>query len=252
MTPIDPKSGQTNQYECTRLYRCKYRQESVTMKKFAVLTLILALSLCLCFATAENEGTTVYVTISDGDLEVVRYAVTLSDIDGDEKLTINDALYLAHEAAFEGGAEAGYATAETQYGLSLSKLWGIENGGSYGYYVNNVGAYSPADELKDGDELVAFVYTDLATWSDSFCYFDKTETEAGEVTLKLSMVGWDANFMPVEMPVAGATITIDGEATEYVTGEDGTVTFTVADTATLISASSETLTLVPPVCVVIK
>ncbi|MBQ9408806.1 MAG: hypothetical protein IJU28_05385 [Clostridia bacterium] len=222
------------------------------MKKFAVLTLILALSLCLCFATAENEGTTVYVTISDGDLEVVRYAVTLSDTDGDEKLTINDALYLAHEAAFEGGAEAGYATAETQYGLSLSKLWGIENGGSYGYYVNNVGAYSPADELKDGDELVAFVYTDLATWSDSFCYFDKTETEAGEVTLKLSMVGWDANFMPVELPVAGATITIDGEATEYVTGEDGTVTFTVADTATLISASSETLTLVPPVCVVIK
>lgn len=221
------------------------------MKKITVLTLALALIMCLCAAYGENTAATVYVTISDGDLELIRYAVTLSDIDGDEKLTINDALYLAHEAAFEGGAEAGYANADTQYGLSLSKLWGIENGGSYGYYVNNGMAYSLVDELSDGDELVAYAYTDLIGWSDAYCYFDKSQTEAGEVTLKLCMIGWDENYMPVEQPVAGATIVIDGEATEYVTGEDGTVTFTVPADAKIISAVSESLTLVPPVCEII-
>ncbi len=222
------------------------------MKKTTVLALILTLVFCLTAATAEEAPATVYVTISDGKLDLVRYEVALSDTDGDEKLTINDALYLAHEAAYEGGAEAGYANAETQYGLSLAKLWGVENGGSYGYYVNNVGAFSLADELHDGDNLVAYAYSDLVAWSDAYCYFDKTETAAGEVTLTLYMVGFDANWMPVELPVAGAVITVDGENTEFVTGEDGTVTFTVSSDASLISAASDTLTLVPPVCVVIK
>ena len=222
------------------------------MKKTAVLMLVLALMMCLTAAFAEKEGTTVYVTISDGTLELVEYEVDMSDIDGDGKLTVNDALYLAHEAVFEGGAEAGYANAETQYGLSLMKLWGIENGGSYGYYVNNQSAFSLVDELQDGDRLVAFVYTDLAAWSDAYCYFDKAETEAGEVTLTLYMIGYDANWMPVELPVAGAVITVDGARTEYVTGEDGSVTLTVSSDAVLISAVSDTLTLVPPVCTVIQ
>ena len=222
------------------------------MKKICVLFLTLALLLSLTAAFAEEGEKTVYVTISDGELELVSYAVTLSDIDDDEKLTINDALYLAHEAAFEGGAEAGYGSADTEWGLSLSKLWGIENGGSYGYYVNNVGAFSLTDELNDGDVLTAFVYTDLVTWSDAYTYFDKYEVEEGEVTLTLYMIGWDENWMPVEVPVAGATIVIDGEATEYVTGEDGTVTFTLPAGAEFISAQSDAFVLVPPVCVVVK
>ena len=220
------------------------------MKKATILTLVLALILCLTSAFAEADAKTVYVTISDGTLELARVEVTLSDIDSDEKLTINDALYLAHELYYDGGAEAGYASAETQWGLSMAKLWGVENGGSYGYYVNNLSAYSLTDELNDGDSLVAYAYTDLIGWSDAYCYFDKAETEAGEVTLTLTMIGWDANFAPVEMPVAGATITIDGKSTEYVTGEDGSVVLTVNEGASLISAVSDTLTLVPPVCVV--
>ena len=41
--------------------------------------------------------------------------VELTDVDEDGALTIADALYLAHEAAFEGGAEAGFADAMGEY-----------------------------------------------------------------------------------------------------------------------------------------
>ena len=51
--------------------------------------------------------------------------ITVADNDGDGALTINDALYAAHEKAFTGGAAAGYASVQSDWGLSLSKLWGI-------------------------------------------------------------------------------------------------------------------------------
>ncbi len=222
------------------------------MKKFIVLCFALMLALCACAALAEEGEKKVYVTIDCGEPMMIRYEVTLSDIDGAEKLTTNDALFLAHEAGFEGGAQSGYASGETQYGLSLLKLWGVENGGSYGYYVNNTMALNLTDELNDGDSLVAYVYTDLVNWSDTYCFFDRYETEPGEVTLTLTMIGFDANFAPIELPVEGATICIDGVPTEYVTGEDGSVTFTVTEDMNLITAASETINLVPPVCEVIK
>ena len=114
----------------------------------------------------------------DGKLVLVLEKIDLSDADGDGTITINDALYLAHEAEFEGGAAAGYASEQSDYGLSLTKLWGCENGGSYGYYVNDASAMSLADPVKDGDRINAFVYTDLKTWSDKYCYFDKASVTA--------------------------------------------------------------------------
>ena len=130
------------------------------MKKIMVIMLALCMLLSAAVAEESEAGVLVYVTIAAGDLVMAQAPVELSDTDGDGMLTINDALYLAHEEFYEGGAEAGYATAETQWGLSLAKLWGVENGGSYGYYVNNVSANSMADELHDGDHLNAFAYTD--------------------------------------------------------------------------------------------
>ncbi len=224
------------------------------MKKLFLLTLaLICLSVCALGVIAEDNGTiTVYVTISDGEIQLARAEIALSDTDGDGQLTISDALYLAHEAAFDGGAEAGYDAFDGDWGLSLGKLWGIENGGSYGYYVNDIGAYSLTDPLGDGDYVSAFVYTDTVTWTDAYCYFDKNFVEAkpgDEVSLTLMMVSFDENWVPVAVPVAGAVILLDGEASEYVTGEDGSVTFTLGD-ETLISAQSDSLTLVPPVCVV--
>lgn len=49
-----------------------------------------------------------------------------------------------------------------------NKLWGTENGGSYGYYVNNVSTWSLTDPVDEGDYVNAFVYTDLTTWFDTY------------------------------------------------------------------------------------
>lgn len=209
----------------------------------------------VCLATVSSKETAnVYVTISDkdGKLALVQEKITVSDVDKDGYLTINDALYNAHEAKYEGGATAGYASSSGSYGLSLNKLWGTANGGSYGYYVNNASAWSLADVVKEGDYINAFVYTDLTAWSDTYCYFDAytTASTAGkEVTLTLSMYQYDADWNKVAVPVEGATITIDGEKTEVKTDKEGKATITISTEGTyLISAVSDKLTLVPPVC----
>jgi len=212
-------------------------------------------------AATGTTDTTVLVTIADanGALALVQAEVTVTDIDADGALTVNDALYCAHELYYEGGAAAGYAAAQSEYGLSLAKLWGTENGGSYGYYVNNAAAWSLVDPVADGDYVDAFVYTDLTAWSDAYCYFDVKEVRydgAPEQELKdeltLSMAGFDADWNPVTLPVAGATITVNGEKTAFVTDENGQVTISLPGLESgkyVISAVSDTQTLVPPACV---
>ncbi len=220
------------------------------MKK--ALSLILAALLCaLTLPACGEKGSenAVYVTVANGDLLLTYDAVELSDSDGDGTLTVNDALYLAHEENFEGGAASGYASESTDYGLSLAKLWGIDNGGSFGYIVNNASAMSLTDPVKAGDHVVAFAYTDLTAWSDTYSFFDVTEVSAGDITLTLTQNGYDEAWNAITLPVEGAIITVDGVATEYVTDAEGKVTLN-AKKGAVISAVSESLTLVPPVCVV--
>ena len=112
------------------------------------LTLITALSLLLALltigASAEQNATsvqetmsTVYVTIAvKGELVATQVPVILEDYDNDGAHTVNDALYGLHEKSYEGGAAAGYASYQSDYGLSMSKLWGDESG-AFGYYLNN-------------------------------------------------------------------------------------------------------------------
>ena len=219
-----------------------------------ILSALLALSAVSFTACgSDDSGDDVYVTVTNGSIVLAYDDIDLRDADGDNALTVNDALYLAHEENFKGGAAAGYASEMTDYGLSLTKLWGIDNGGAYGYTVNNVGAMSLADTVKPGDHIVAYVYTDLTAWSDTFCYFDKQYVDVeknGEFTfeLTLSANGYDESFAPITTPVEGAVITINGIATEYVTDSNGKVTVTITDDC-VISAASETMTLVPPICV---
>lgn len=202
------------------------------------------------------DSADVYVTIADaaGKLALTQEKITVTDTDGDGALTINDALYLAHEAKYDGGAAAGFATAESTYGLSLAKLWGTENGGSYGYYVNHSAAMGMTDPITDGDYLDAFVYTDTTGWSDAYTWFNvrTASAQAGEeLELQLTYAGFTPEWVPVELPVSGAVITIDGVETAFVTDADGKVTVTL-DTPgeKVISAKSASQTLVPPALLV--
>lgn len=217
------------------------------MKKLISVFLAM-LMLCSC-VLAES----VYVTIVDenGDIAVACKDYDVTDADGDGVVSINDALLTAHETDYEGGAEAGYTAAATDYGMSLKQLWGGAVGDSYGYYVNNASAYSLLDAVQDGDYVAAYAYTDLETWSDTYCFFDCTAIEAdGAFELVLTAQTYDASWNPVYVPVAGAMITANGEDTGIVTDAEGKAVISLSEADEyLISAYSAEMTLVPPVCI---
>ncbi|MBQ9116438.1 MAG: hypothetical protein IJY04_05395 [Clostridia bacterium] len=231
------------------------------MKKIITFIIILALTASLIpYAAFADQSAAlsadVYVNIINGTPALAMEKITVTDTDGDEKLTISDALYCAHEAKFDGGAAAGYATEVTQWGLSMTKLWGVANGGSYGYYLNNASAWSLYDEVKASDTVTAFIYTDTVGFSDTYSYFDKSVANVshseGSIELTLSYVsGYDANYAPVISPLSDAAITVDGKTTEYKTDAAGKVTVSLSEPgAHVLSATSDTVKLVAPVCVV--
>ncbi len=224
--------------------------------KRIISTLLVALMLLSCgsfMASAEESlSAELYVTIADkGNLTVTQKKVTVTDIDNDGALTINDALYAAHEAEFDGGAQAGYASAETAYGLSITKLWG-DTSGNYGYCVNNASAFSLADPVKNGDYVYAYVYSDGIGFSDAYSFFNSNTVSAkagDEIELTLSMASYDANWNPVTLPVSGAVITINGKETDITTNAEGKAIISLEEAGNyLIGAVSEDLVLVPPVC----
>lgn len=222
------------------------------MKK--VLSIVLALLMLLAMipaSLAQETAPVVYVTIADQGLKLVQRPIVLHDTDNDGVLTIADALYLAHEEGYEGGAAAGFATQMGDYGLSITRLWGVENGGAYGYYVNNQMSMGLTDTLNAGDYVTAYVYTDTTGCSDTYTYFDVNTAEPGEITLTLSAVGFDpVSYAPVSTPVAGASITVNGNAVDVVTDENGEASVSVK-AGDVVSATSEKLVIVPPCCVII-
>ena len=111
-----------------------------------------------------------------------------------------------------------------------------------------------ADPVSEGNSIYAFVYTDTTGFSDAYSWFDKNNSESkqgDELELTLSRAAFDAAWNPITLPVEGAAITINGNATEFKTDANGKVTVKLDNAGrNLISAKSDTLKLVPPVCVV--
>ncbi len=240
------------------------------MKKLIAVSLaaVMALSFAACGSKSGEAGSTsaasassaaavdenaVFVTISSaGEIVAAAEPVVPEDKNGDGAITVSDVLICTHDLFYEGGSEAGYAEIESQYGPAISKLWGVENGGSYGYYINNVAGYSLADPVKAGDYFVAYSFADLTNWTDNYSYFDQFRVEnSGSVTLTLNRAGFDEEWNPIIVPVEGAVITVDGTPTEVKTDADGKATITLESGAKCISAEApEGFTLVPPVCIV--
>lgn len=226
------------------------------MKKMFSLLLALSLLFSLsAFAETASSGVHVFVSITDdiGALKLAAEPVFVTDQDGDGTLTLHDALLCAHIAHHKNGAE-GYIAVATEYGMSLVRLWGIENGGSFGYYLNDASAWSLLDPVAEGDHVKAYAFTDLAAWSDTYCYFDALTLDAqreSSITLTLSAAAFDAAYNPITLPVEGAVITVNGETTEIKTDAEGKAVITLTESGKhVISAISETQTLVAPVCVI--
>ena len=221
----------------------------------AALTITTAFPACNVFAddvvTDVVEAKDVYVTIvnagqicydkDENPITVKKYNV--SDKNSNGAIDIDDAFITVHE---EAGFSDGYATIESVWGKAVAKLWGIENGGAYGYYVNNVSAMGISDTLEDGDYLSAFVYKDITSYSDRYTYFDKENVELKHdnttLDLTLSKVEFNEYYNPVEVPVNDATITtLEDETITATPDENGKVslTFEAGKTYTVVARNDE-------------
>lgn len=226
------------------------------MKKLTSLTLALCLLLSL-FAFAVNAANTINVCVTivnkAGTLVVAAETVEVRDVDNDGLYTVHDTLTCAHEQYY-GSADGYEAEASAVYdGLSLVKLWGETNDYSFGYYCNDASCWSLLDEVKAGDRLTAFAYRDTKAWSDAytFCVPNEAAVKTGEalkLTVKKLQYEYDAqyNMTLVELPVAGATVTVDGKATNFVTDENGEAEICVLRPgAHVVSVTSDQEILVP-------
>lgn len=225
------------------------------MKRKLILSvaIIAAILLFTCLGVAASgESAVVYVTIANGELLVAGEPVSVTDEDGDGTLTINDALIAAHKQLYSGGVE-GYKTASTDLGMYIERLWGIENGGSYGYYLNDAMVMGLTTPIQSGYRVTAYAYTDAAGFSDVYTFFNEPQYNAksGEKhVLLLNAIVFDENFNPVSKPLAGAAITVDGKPTEFKTDANGYVEIGISDAGRhVISAVSDTTRIVPPVCI---
>ena len=217
----------------------------------------------------------VWMTVSnEGTLALARASVTVRDLDADGTLTFDEALKAAHEAYCPGGYE-GVWYSDAEYGdyYAVNRLWNVENGGAYMFYVNDVlGASVEAQPVAAGDDLAVAVMKDTVYYSDIYSYFTaKTvSAEAGEeieFTLKadsynsgtlagagLTAGTWsDGAFTPLEGKVTDAEgrvrLSFDEPGT-YVVSAAGTLTDEV--TVDWVTGETKTLdcTVTAPVCVV--
>jgi len=155
---------------------------------------------------------------------------------------------------YNGGSESGFMVEETEFGPSIAKLWGSENGYFYGYYVNNTKADGLLDCLCSGDSLYAFGFADLINWSDVYSYID------GEVVFaedgsdiykgKVCVVIFNENGEAEHMPLAGASVLMNGEVLDGLfSDENGEFSVPLLSSGEYnITVVSSDYVLIPPVC----
>lgn len=201
----------------------------------------------------------VYVTIADkGNIVMPKEKVSVTDCDASGDFTVDEVLYAAHAEEYAGGAEAGYATAETAYGLGITKLWG-DTSGNYGYWLNDVSCWSLSDTVEAGNHLVAFVYQDTKVW-DSYSKFGQSNyVTPAEVpkTLLLQKSGYDASGDTVFSAHEGAIIKvydtdfneIDEDDYKVIDNGDGTYSVTVYEVGSYyVAAYDNKIPIVPAIC----
>lgn len=223
------------------------------MKKIiSIIAAVLMLISVLGIVASAEEPVTLTSTAAPGKVKVTIYdgkslVLTNWSVDLAGEDTIGSVLTAVHK---DLGKK--YETAKGEYGDYITCLWGVENGGSYGYYLNDKMAMGLTDPVKNGDVLVAFAYADAVGYSDSYSYFSEksvTRKAGGDVTLTLSRIVFDESWNPVAVAVPGAELTFDGKATGVKTDESGKATLKV-DKEGVISATLDGTKIIPPYCTV--
>lgn len=220
-------------------------------------------------ALEKREPTTVtaYVNMSAaGKLVTDKNGKTMARIpvmlNTKESYTINDLLKKFHEQHHPDGAAAYAVVNDPDYGPSVSKLWG-DASGNFGYQLNgaSVAVWGPSDTIRNGDTLDVTLYANSYPDTESYTAFSAYTLSTNSitpVTLTLNGGSYDDNWALVMAPLAGATLTVDGVATEAVTDANGQATLTIAAPGThIVSAEmsktvgeAEVTAITAPVCIV--
>lgn len=193
-----------------------------------------------------HQGGTVLRDAEGGLAANLTVAVTDEDEDG--ALTVYDAMVLAHRYYY--GAEDGFACEETDFGYSMTKIWGITEG--VGAFYHN-GAMPWTDvrstAVADGDQIDVILYGE--DWSDVYAAFDQTKYTAGigtTVPMELTYSAYDENWNAYLAPLSGGTVTAltaDGTAAESAEAdENGNAFLSVQEAGTYqLALSSDGMTL---------
>ena len=223
-------------------------------RKIVSFVLVLAMLLGLC-GCGGGDAVSVYVSIAvAGEAQLAVEKVSVCDLDKDGALTLNDALLAVHKK-YAANKAKDFASEDQGYGLAITKLWGDESG-SYGYYLNNESVANLEAEIKAGDYIYAYSYSDLDAWSDSYTYFDKyiVNTDGGELTLQLFRAGYDESWNPVSAPYAGASVLVNGLNIGQ-TDSEGKVSFSAAVSGrggvVVMAEAADGDTIVPALCLLV-
>ncbi len=162
-------------------------------KSFSAILLVFAILMSLLpIGVMADDSITVYVTISDKgtlaegkDGNPMGYrAITVTDWDNDNALTIYDAYTAAHKQFCQSEFSINGS------GL-VGQLWG-DHSGAFLTFVNNSGiSGNPLKDqlIEDGAHLVGAILSDTKNWSDYYSFFDtctKTVSIGEDVTLTLN------------------------------------------------------------------
>jgi len=213
--------------------------------------------------TVNNRGT--LAADKNGDVMCNR-SITVSDLDADGKLTYDEALQAAHSTCLTAD---GYATAQSAYGTSVTKLWGVDTYNCLFYLNDRLPQTTVTEtEISAGDRLYASVNTDDTYYSDHFTKFDTTaKTVTENVTFDLTLTdgegkalsgiavgSWkDGAFQPMDGIVTDASgkvsLTFAQAGTYYITAS-GTVRDTVTTDWSTGATAEHDCPIMAPGCII--
>ncbi len=221
-----------------------------------VVSMVMLLGLVIMPVSADEGAISVRLSLS-------RYGEFLTDKNGDalamtpltlsgsESYLLDDVLSQAHALWYDGAD--GYASEDGSWGKYLTKFWG-DTSGNFGYQVNGEMARNLEQEMADGDVVEVTIYQSGYPDSELYTKFDTYMAETEEsVTLTLTeLTGFSEDGTSIFSPCVGASITIDGVETEYITDEDGKVTLGFESIGTYIISARKTRLIgvdeVPAIC----
>jgi hypothetical protein len=223
-----------------------------------LLAILMVMSLLPMSALADNKSDiTVYVTVSNQGLiasgsdsahtVMADVPVTVAS-DEDGKATVDAVMQVAHSTYCTGG----YATSSTAYGVSVTKLWGVDTTNNL-FFVNGTGLTTDVgtDKVSDGSHLTASVNKDNTYYADWYSGFDKrAKTVSAGESFTLTLAGYyGMAYTPEDKTPAalsGITIGTFSDAgfvalSGKTTGADGTVSLSFNKAGTYIVSGSGTV-----------